>query len=167
MASDNPYAPPEADVAVSDPIQLASLGRRLGGAIIDGILAFLVMFPLMFVTGYWESAMTGVQSASDTLLLLALWIVAFLIINGYLLAKSGQTIGKHHVNTRIVSIQDENILPFAKVVGLRYVPIWIITQIPILGQIVGLLDVLFIFRADRRCIHDLIAGTKVVTASVT
>jgi uncharacterized RDD family membrane protein YckC len=28
--------------------------------------------------------------------------------------------------------------------------------------ILPLLDALFIFRQDRRCIHDLIAGTKVV-----
>lgn len=28
--------------------------------------------------------------------------------------------------------------------------------------LIGTLDVLFVFRADRRCVHDLIAGTKVV-----
>ena len=33
------------------------------------------------------------------------------------------------------------------------------------GQTLGLIDVLFIFRSDRRCVHDLIAGTKVVSNS--
>ncbi len=31
-----------------------------------------------------------------------------------------------------------------------------------LGSILMLTNVLFIFRSDRRCIHDLIADTKVV-----
>ena len=26
----------------------------------------------------------------------------------------------------------------------------------------GIVDVLFIFREDRRCIHDMIAGTRVI-----
>jgi uncharacterized RDD family membrane protein YckC len=32
------------------------------------------------------------------------------------------------------------------------------------GNFVGILDALFIFRSDRRCIHDLIAATRVVRA---
>ncbi|PID65180.1 MAG: hypothetical protein CR977_02035 [Gammaproteobacteria bacterium] len=34
----------------------------------------------------------------------------------------------------------------------------------ILLVIVNLIDYLFIFRKDRRCLHDLIAGTKVVSS---
>lgn len=40
----------------------------------------------------------------------------------------------------------------------------VISAIPLAGAAFGLVDILFIFRADRRCIHDLIAGTHVVTA---
>ncbi|MBD3392455.1 MAG: hypothetical protein GF418_10265 [Chitinivibrionales bacterium] len=36
--------------------------------------------------------------------------------------------------------------------------------IPILGSLFALINVLFVFREDHRCIHDLIAGTKVVSA---
>lgn len=32
-----------------------------------------------------------------------------------------------------------------------------------LGWLFVFTDVLFIFRSDRRCIHDLIAGTQVIT----
>lgn len=32
----------------------------------------------------------------------------------------------------------------------------------LLTMVVAFVDPLFIFRADRRCLHDLIAGTEVV-----
>jgi hypothetical protein len=38
----------------------------------------------------------------------------------------------------------------------------LLQYIPGLGSVSGLVDPLFIFRADRRCIHDFVAGTKVI-----
>ena len=32
------------------------------------------------------------------------------------------------------------------------------------GQIVGIVDSIFIFRKDKRCLHDLIADTRVIKA---
>ena len=63
-----------------------------------------------------------------------------------------------------VSATDGQIISLGKVFGLRYVPIQIASVIPAIGNILPLLDVLFIFREDRRCLHDFIAGTKVVKA---
>jgi hypothetical protein len=40
----------------------------------------------------------------------------------------------------------------------------VLASIPVIGTIYGLLDVLLIFRASRRCLHDNIADTIVVTA---
>jgi uncharacterized RDD family membrane protein YckC len=37
-----------------------------------------------------------------------------------------------------------------------------VALIPVIGGFLPLVDVLFIFRHDRRCIHDLLAGTNVV-----
>jgi len=48
---------------------------------------------------------------------------------------------------------------------VRYIPIWIVGLIPGVGIALTILDALFIFRDDRRCIHDLIAGTKVITTA--
>ncbi|MEA2700447.1 MAG: hypothetical protein QOI66_4718, partial [Myxococcales bacterium] len=45
---------------------------------------------------------------------------------------------------------------------LRGVVNGIISAIPYLGGLYALVDALFIFRDDRRCIHDLIAGTRVI-----
>jgi hypothetical protein len=33
------------------------------------------------------------------------------------------------------------------------------------GQVLPAIDVLFIFRTNRRCVNDLIAGTKVLRTS--
>ena len=90
-------------------------------------------------------------------------IVIFLGLHGYFLAKNGQTIGKKIVKTRIVNINGE-LCPFAKMFVLRYVILWIITMIPIIGTIYGIVDSLFIFGKEKRCIHDYIAGTKVIYA---
>ena len=51
---------------------------------------------------------------------------------------------------------------FWRLIGLRYLPIMVVSVVPILGNILVLIDILFIFRSDRRCIHDMIAGTIVV-----
>ena len=45
---------------------------------------------------------------------------------------------------------------------LRYLPTSAVSLIPYAGSFVALLDVLFIFRRDQRCIHDHLAGTVVV-----
>jgi len=55
-------------------------------------------------------------------------------------------------------------LDFGKLVGLRYVPVWLASSIPFIGGFLALIDILFIFREDRRCVHDMIAGTVVVEA---
>ena len=34
--------------------------------------------------------------------------------------------------------------------------------VPVLGPLASFVDILFIFGASRRCVHDLIAGTQVV-----
>ncbi len=48
--------------------------------------------------------------------------------------------------------------------GLRYLPTQVIVAIPVVGALYALVDALFIFGAEQRCLHDLIAGTKVVLA---
>ncbi len=166
MNEQNPYAPPKADVADLEPAQsnLASRGLRLGGAIIDAIISWITIFPLMYYSGFWQSAMAGDVNFGLQLTLSAVSLVIFLILNGYLLSKSGQTIGKRLVGTRIVSVTDQQILPLSKVFVLRYLPISLIAQVPLIGNLIALVNVLFIFRDDRRCLHDLIAGTKVINA---
>lgn len=168
MPADNPYAPPDSDIGVEAQAGLASLGARLGGAIIDGLISGAVLFPILFLSGYWDIAMAGEEPGLAVNAGLAvLNFVLFLAVHGYLLANHGQTVGKRLAKTRIVSVDTDEILPFGKVVGARYFPVMLVSQIPLVGQILSIIDVLFIFRSDRRCVHDMIAGTKVVVASPT
>ena len=44
----------------------------------------------------------------------------------------------------------------------RYLPVQAVGALPAVGPLLGFANVLFIFRGDRRCVHDLIAGTRVV-----
>ncbi len=171
MSSDkqesNPYRPPEADLAVEQKIdsELASLGKRLGGAIIDAMLSLLIFFPIIFATGYWEDAMSGEVNIISTIMFGMLGFLVFVILHGYLLHTSGQTIGKRLVGTRIVSVADNKILPLGRLLALRVLPVWVASQIPLVGGLLGIIDALFIFGKDRRCVHDKIAGTKVINVA--
>ena len=164
MSEENPYAAPEADVTVDEPLNLASRGARLGGAFVDFLIAMAVIWPTMYFIGYFEKAMEGTVGLADEIAMNAMGFVTFLVVNGYLLATRGQTVGKLAAGTRIVSITDNKILPFHKIILLRYLPLWVVAYVPLIGPIIGLINPLFIFREDRRCLHDHIAGTRVINA---
>jgi uncharacterized RDD family membrane protein YckC len=164
MSEDNRYVPPRApvsDIAEGDG-ELASRGARFAGAFIDGVLVAMLVWPYLLSTDYWTRATSGNVGFSDLLGISLVSMILFLLLHGYLLHKYGQTIGKRLVGTRIVSATDNQIVSLGKVFGLRFVPIQLVSVIPIIGTFLPLIDVLFIFREDRRCLHDLIAGTKVI-----
>lgn len=168
--SQDPYAPPTA-VLHKPPTggdgELASRRDRLFGALLDGLISGVVVFPLGFATGTLQRSAAGEISLVETLLFSAAGMIVFLLLHGYLLHQHGQTIGKRAVGTRIVSAADDSILPLWKVFGVRYLPWNLAGLIPVIGALLtGFVDPLFIFRGDRRCLHDLIAGTKVVNAKV-
>jgi uncharacterized RDD family membrane protein YckC len=145
--------------------ELASRWKRLGGALLDSLIAMAISVPVMMVAGVFKQITQGQQmTIGQRVFFFAFGLVVFFIVNGYLLAKHGQTVGKKLVGTRIVRVADESLLPLGHVFGLRYLPLSVITQVPIAGNIFALVDCLFIFRKDKRCIHDLIAGTKVINA---
>jgi hypothetical protein len=67
------------------------------------------------------------------------------------------------VKTKIVDLDGK--LPFfGKIVISRYLFLGLISQLPIIGLITALVDCLLIFGRERRCLHDYLAGTKVVNA---
>jgi uncharacterized RDD family membrane protein YckC len=167
MNDNNPYAPPQAPVSDSHfegGQELAGRGTRLAAAIIDGLILGLIIWPYVMSTDYWTRATQGQIGTSDLLQVSLVGLIGFLVLHGYLLHKYGQTIGKRLLGIRIVCAADGQLVSLGRIFGLRYVPIQIAGIIPVIGNILPLIDVLFIFREDRRCLHDFIAGTRVVKA---
>lgn len=165
--NDNPYqspaTPPEAIPEHGSP-QLARRLTRLVASIVDSFVGLVFTFPLMFLTGYWQRAMQQQVSMVDMAMHSAAGLAVYMLLHGYLLATRGQTIGKLLLRVRIVDYHTGALLPLAKLIGLRLIPIWVVGLIPFPGSSLILIDILFIFGSERRCVHDLIAGTKVVEA---
>jgi uncharacterized RDD family membrane protein YckC len=161
----NPYQAPAAAVADIADDQLASRGTRLGAALIDGLIMMAIIFPIMFATGYWQAAMSGQRPGLGTQLLYALMGFAiFVLVQAYPLKQAGQTWGKRVLKIRIVDLQGQQ-PSLATLIGKRYLPMQAVSAVPLLGNVLAIVNVLLIFRADRRCGHDLVAGTQVVKAA--
>jgi uncharacterized RDD family membrane protein YckC len=165
----NPYAAPksvELTAQTNEP-ELATRGSRFLAALVDGIVQGIVFFPIILIafggwTGYVNTAadasflfMIGLQVAS---------FLVFLLIHGYFLAKSGQTIGKKVLKIKIVRA-DGSAVDFQRLVLFRYLPLYFVAGIPVVGGLLYLVSILLIFRASHQCLHDNIADTIVVNAA--
>ena len=87
----------------------------------------------------------------------------YVAIHGFPLATRGQSLGKMLIGVRIVDFQTDELVPLWKILGLRILPIQLLSMLPFLSW-VPFVDVLFIFNSEQQCLHDLIAGTKIVEA---
>jgi hypothetical protein len=65
---------------------------------------------------------------------------------------------------RIVDQDDGGNCGFLRTVVLRQFVPGLIAAVPLVGPLFALVDGLCIFGEQRRCLHDRIAGTKVVQA---
>lgn len=142
---------------------LAGRFQRLVAVIIDEVIAIIILVPFISGSNYIKYMEQGQTPAyEDALLLVAAQILIFILLQSYFLSRYGQTIGKRMMGIAIVDFNTGRILPLGKLIMMRYTPIWIAAVIPVTSVIVPLIDALFIFRPDRRCIHDHIANTKVI-----
>ena len=178
MTERNPYAPPQAEVRdapAAPPTKgtLATRTLRLAGAIVDSVASAVFVVPFLMFTGDWTAAISG-ELSYGTISLGS--FALFTAMHGYLLATRGQTIGKWLVGTRIVRADNDEVPTLARTLSLRYgaraigLPMTLVAFVlalviayPLI--VVGLIDIALIFRRDRRCLHDLIAGTKVVAVA--
>lgn len=141
---------------------LAGRWRRLGATAVDAVLVpgltvFLVMaFEVMedpedFTSTWW---MWWV---------FVLAVASYLILNGRGLAQSGQTLGKRLFGIAVVRADALTPAPFWKLICVRapFFPLLFVVIYPPL-IVLPLLDLLPMFGKSRRCLHDRVAGTRVV-----
>jgi len=173
----NPYKAPQAEVADSGAdqgrLELASRGRRLAGALIDGLLLVVVLAAIGAVFGFdlttYNRYIEGV--ADDAVIMLKINVLCFVVwdlIHGWFLRTRGQTVGKLILGMRIVH-PDGSRVGVPRIVGNRYgVPMLIffitpfLLNAPIAYLIIFLINALWIFGPQRRCLHDLLANTIVI-----
>ena len=147
-------------------MELASLGQRLGAALLDGLVGGVVVgvpyfFAIANVAGTKGNSDLS-PAATGGFIVAGIAFLGLIIYNLVLLSTKGQALGKKWLGIRIVSHPDCQNAGFVKAVLLRGFVNGIIGAIPLLGLLYSITDICFIFREDRRCIHDLIGGTQVV-----
>ncbi len=141
---------------------LAERGTRLAAQLLDGLAAIVIGIPIL--VGALIGALVGGDEAASTLAIVGMVVgfIAFAFYQLRLLAAEGQTIGKRAMKIRIVDIADGTNPGFARTFFVRGVVTGIIGAIPGVGPLFAMVNILFIFRDDRRCIHDHLAKTVVV-----
>jgi uncharacterized RDD family membrane protein YckC len=92
-------------------------------------------------------------------------VLSYVILNGYWLYTRGQTVGKRLMKVAIVETASGERAPFWKLICIRalFFPLLFTVISPFLACL-PIVDQLFVFRKNRRCVHDLAAGTSVVRA---
>src|SRR5689334_15184328 len=148
----NPYQAPEAD-EVPEPtpdvghLTLASRPARFAAALLDGVLQLALLVPLQFAYGVFDGfPRMQPQGIGAELIWGAVSLGVFLLVNGYLLAKSGQSVGKRALGIRIVDAKSGALLPLWRLLTRRVLPQGLLGLIPTAGGYLVLVDVLYIFR---------------------
>lgn len=142
--------------------QLAGRGNRFLAQLTDSIfhtvLFYFGFFIVLGSTNFSNSPeMESVNAGTVFFGILIALIIPF-VIQIILLSKDGQTIGKKLLKIKIVEIKNGKNGGFLTNVMVRGFVNGLLCLIPFYG----LLDVLFIFQENKRCIHDALAGTTVI-----
>ncbi len=157
-------------------VVLADRGTRLLAVITDRLLSalsvlpgFLLLGPI-FIRAVIDSAQghkpdfSGIEAGSMLLgvALAGFGGLALAIVQIVMISTRGQTIGKRIFGIRIVRFGTHAPAGFLHGWLIRSVVPGVISVLPWIGFIFVVVNYCFIFREDRRCLHDLIADTCVV-----
>jgi uncharacterized RDD family membrane protein YckC len=149
-------------VEIEETTELARRGARLGAQILDGVLSLIIMLPIAYLLGifeYWANE----QEPPYLLSLISgvISVAIFIAINWKLLSKNAQTFGKFVLDLKIVNL-DGSKPSIQQLLLKRFSVYWGLNYVPVVGGLINMVNILFIFLKDRRCLHDHVAGTKVI-----
>ena len=178
-----PASAPTAGTAAAVELTPADRLTRLFAVLIDSAIGVLCALPGALVLGSaffqividasrgLEPDFTDIEPGRLLLgmALIGLGTFSLLLVQIIMVSMRGQTIGKRLLGIRIVRFGDGSNPGFARAWLLRSLVVGLIGTLaalilPMLGNVFSIVNYAFIFRADRRCLHDLIADTKVVKA---
>jgi uncharacterized RDD family membrane protein YckC len=139
-------------------LNYASIGRRFGANVIDGIILFIFQMVLTFLLMGAAFAGTAVKanpalagtSFIVTILYLLFGVAYYVVLIGW----KGATLGKMAVKVKVVR-PDGSPVNFG-VAFLRYIGTFISGIILGIGYFIAFND------AEKRTLHDRIAGTRVI-----
>jgi uncharacterized RDD family membrane protein YckC len=156
----------------------AGLHKRFLAVAIDVFLLLIGMMFMMRYLGLEPASTADMQAAyvelagkinalSDAHKMLLVFApqLIFFVLHGASLYQRGQTIGKRIMGIAIVTLDNQK-PAFLPLIAQRYMSQWLLGMLPAIGPLLRLVDFLLVFRADKRCLHDHIAKTKVIDLSV-
>lgn len=160
----NPYAAPDAVLhhayeSYDRAPAVAGRAARLLAYLVDMGVLLVGLVPIVIAAPEPGADMSSVDFGLMWAGLLVL--LAMTIYNLVRLARHGQTIGKQVIGIRIVR-SDGSDCSLLRLLGLRYLVPGMIGAVPLFGMLFTLIDVLWIFGEEKRCVHDLMADTIVV-----
>jgi len=168
MSDLDPYTTPTTSNPVSEvdtsngEVELATLNERFTGSVVDGLILVIPLLPFMFFLGFFNNP-EGMDFGKTALF----GIIGFglhALINYRFLSQTGQTIGKKVAKTKIVDAVTGEKPDIKSLLLKRQGFQQVLGIVPVISMILTLIDLCFIFRKDRRCIHDFVANTKVIKA---
>lgn len=137
----------------------ASLKARLGAASLDAIFFFILIAPAtVFAMANRDTFQLGDPSLPYIIGSLLVWLG----VQSSLIAATGQSLGKRFVRIRITRANGASV-GFVHGVLLRWWLVLVLGCIPSVGGLLRLVDTLAIFSSPRRCLHDRLADTIVVS----
>lgn len=164
----SPYAPPRSRVRdIADPdagSAPAERSTRLGASLLDALIALVVVYVPVLLAAFIVSA--GDRSAIAMVAGVVVGLSGFLVWAYFTflnVKRTGQSLGKKILGIKVVRTNGSP-ASVGRIFWLRNIANALISAIPILGAVYGLVDLLFIFTESRQCLHDKLADTIVVKA---